>query len=48
MVIERRPILGPNVAIYAGGIIPIALKKKIVKKLSHHPRKNNPGPSVPD
>jgi hypothetical protein len=47
IVIARRPIFGPKVAIYAGGIIPIALKKRIVKKESHHPRKNNPGPSVP-
>ena len=44
----RRPILGPKVAIYAGGIIPIKLKKKIVKKESHHPRKNRPGPRVPN
>jgi hypothetical protein len=38
IVIARRPIFGPKVAIYAGGIIPIALKKKIVKNESHHPR----------
>ena len=40
--------MGPKVAIYAGGIIPIKLKKKMVKNESHHPRKKSPGPRVPD
>ena len=48
MVIARRPILGPNVAMYAGGIIPIKLKKNIVKKESQNPRKKRPGPRVPN
>lgn len=33
----RRPVLGPKVAMYAGGIMPMRLKKKIVRNKSHHP-----------
>jgi len=43
----RRPILGPKVAMYAGGIMPIILKKRMVKNESHQPRKNKLGPRVP-
>jgi len=43
----RRPILGPKVAMYAGGIMPIILKNRMVKNESHQPRKNKLGPRVP-
>jgi hypothetical protein len=46
-VMVRSPVKGPKVAIYAGAIIPRRLKNKMVRKESHQPMKNNPGPKVP-
>src|SRR5271154_5775160 len=43
----RRPSLGPSVAMSAGGIAPIILKKRRQRNESHHPKKKRPGPSVP-
>jgi len=43
----RRPVLGPKVAMYAGGIMPIKLKNKIVRNESHQPMNHSCGPRVP-